>query len=575
MKGPDAATNAQHAYGPAVDDGEGGSLFSPGGSFQDYPGAVLLVGHNGIVLASNALGEPIGALLRGEGHGELRHAIRAALRGATTQVNPLILEIDDCDQGVGHCYDIVALPWAHGAAALLLGRDITLERSLRAALVESRQRFKDLVDLATEFAWECDRDGRFTYLSREVVLGHLADDLLGREARSIMLKGRNAAPSPFITQKDRVDGEVWLSCADQGSACLAVTAVPIFDDKGQWLGSRGFCRDVTAIRQHQTEAAEAQYRERLLAYVLQTVRDQLDPKAMLDAATDALLLAVGARGVTFYRLDPEHGFEAQSRSGEDLPAAVERNLFASASSDESFEVTREEINVLAYLTRAQDAENGLLTLWRHADEQPWRDEERELIQEAAKEIGVTGAQLSRERHLRRLSESDSLTGLLNRRGFLARLDEILERGASQADGTLFYIDIDDFKLVNDEAGHEMGDQLLVALAEVLRDQVRKADMLGRLGGDEFVLYLDGIDGKSAAVKAENILTAWRQRATAFMDRSCEVGLSIGLALVDGRTKESAQALIDRADQAMYRVKRAGKNGFLVSRTLSEDEIEAR
>jgi diguanylate cyclase (GGDEF)-like protein/PAS domain S-box-containing protein len=550
-------------YDPAVDDGEGGSIFSPGGSFEDYPGAVLLVGHNGIVLAANALGEPIGAMLRGEGHGELHSAIRAALAGNTTQVNPLLLKSDG-KFGVARSFDVVVLPWAHGAAALLLGRDVTLERSLRLALVESRQRYKDLVDLAADFAWECDCEGRFTYLSREVVLGYMADDLLGREARSVVLKGRSSGPSPFAVEDKRMDTEVWLSAADGRSVCLAVTSVPLFDEEGRRQGARGICRDITTVRQHQTEMADARHREKLLAYVLQMVRDQLDPGAMLTGATDALLLAVGASGVAFYRLDSEEGFDVQARAGEELPAEAERALLTSISSSDEIELDRQGIKMLARLTKLQEKDNGLLALWRRGDGEPWREEERQLIAEAAREIAIAQERLTREQRLERLSEADSLTGLLNRRSFEAHLGSRLEHCGAETSGALLYLDVDAFKRVNDEAGHAKGDALLVTLAEVLRGQVRSDDLAGRLGGDEFAVYLGNIEPDSAEAKAKKILAAWRRSLSDDKGWLRDVGLSIGIACINGRTNESGQAVIDRADKAMYRAKRAGKGGYVVS-----------
>ena len=566
-KSSDVASSTKHLYDPAMDDGEGGSIFSPGGSFKDYPGAVLLVGHNGIVLAANDSGEPIGAMLRGEGHGELHNAIRAALRGNTTQVNPLLLESDG-KFGVARSFDIVVLPWAHGAAALLLGRDITLERSLRLALVESRQRYKDLVDLAADFAWECDCEGRFTYLSREVVLGYMADDLLGREAQSIVLKGRSGGPSPFAVEDKRMDVEVWFSAAEGRSVCLAVTSVPLFDEEGRRLGARGICRDITTLRQRQTEMADARHRERLLAYVLQMVRNQLEPGAMLEGATDALLLAVGASGVAFYRFDPQEGFEVQARAGDPLPPEAERTLLTSVSSSNEIDFERQGIKVLARLTKLQEKDNGLLALWRQDGAEPWHEEDRQLVTEAGREIAIAQERLTREQRLERLSEADSLTGLLNRRAFEAQLKSRLEQHGTETSGALFYIDVDEFKRVNDEAGHANGDALLVTLAEVLRCQVRSGDLVGRLGGDEFAAFLAQIDAGSAEAKAEKILAAWRRSLSNYADWRCDVGLSIGIACVSGRTSESPEAVIDRADKAMYRAKRAGKGRYRISGAIA-------
>jgi len=84
-------------------------------------------------------------------------------------------------------YDVVVLPWADSTVALVLGRDVTLERSLRAALVESRQRYKDLVEISNDFAWETDAEGRFVFVSPRGALGYPATELVGRPAAELLL----------------------------------------------------------------------------------------------------------------------------------------------------------------------------------------------------------------------------------------------------------------------------------------------------------------------------------------------------------------------------------------------------
>ncbi len=168
----------ERAVGQAIDLG----LFAAGGSFERFPGAVLLAGQNGIVLGANPAAEPVVALLQGSASDELRVAIEAALAGRAAQVNPLLLAPTEGTKGAGQTFDVAVLPWGDGTAALLLGRDITLERSLRAALIESRQRYKDLVEAACDFAWETDAEGNFTFVSTQGALGYSAGELVGAPA---------------------------------------------------------------------------------------------------------------------------------------------------------------------------------------------------------------------------------------------------------------------------------------------------------------------------------------------------------------------------------------------------------
>jgi diguanylate cyclase (GGDEF)-like protein len=312
------------------------------------------------------------------------------------------------------------------------------------------------------------------------------------------------------------------------------------------VGSRGLCRDVTTVRQQRSEDANTRYRERLLGYVLQLVRDQLDPATMLDAAVGALLLATGARGVTLFRLDADTKLERQSNAGESFPRGLERSLLKDIGAGDCVERSHPKGHVMAKPTRLQDRPNGVLALWRRP-------------------VASAVEQLTREQELKRLSQTDAVTGLLNPRGFRGQLDRRLEAAARSPNSALFYIDLDDFKQVNDTSGHRKGDEVLATLGQFISEQIRSGDLAGRLGGDEFALYLEGMDQSAATKKAGALVTGWRRRLAKLKGLPCEVGLSVGIALVDTSKGESSKAIIDRADRAMYRAKQAGKGQFFIAK----------
>jgi len=146
---------------------------------------------------------------------------------------------------------------------------------------------------------------------------------------------------------------------------------------------------------------------------------------------------------------------------------------------------------------------------------------------------------------------DSLTGLYNRAGILALLEGALHRPRSGSGRVaVFYIDLDDFKGVNDVQGHAAGDRLLQTCGEVLTLSVRQSDFAGRLGGDEFLLVVQDATENGAQDLARRILGRLVPQGTS---------VSIGIALQ--RTTEDSPALLARADQALYTAKLAGKGGF--------------
>lgn len=154
---------------------------------------------------------------------------------------------------------------------------------------------------------------------------------------------------------------------------------------------------------------------------------------------------------------------------------------------------------------------------------------------------------------------DPLTGLVNRLEFERRLGAAVSR--AQHEGcthTLMYLDLDQFKAVNDTCGHAAGDELLCQIAEVMRHQLRRSDTLARLGGDEFAVLLEycaAADGERVAEGLRNAIAAYRYRCH---DHEFSIGVSIGLVRVDERTAKREDAL-DAADLACYQAKREGRN----------------
>ncbi|MDE2248472.1 MAG: EAL domain-containing protein [Xanthomonadaceae bacterium] len=154
---------------------------------------------------------------------------------------------------------------------------------------------------------------------------------------------------------------------------------------------------------------------------------------------------------------------------------------------------------------------------------------------------------------------DAMTGLVNRAEFEARLQEFIDR--AHEDGgrhALIYIDLDQFKLVNDACGHAAGDRLLQQVAKLLQDTVRSRDILARLGGDEFGIILDYCPGEQAGRLARQICEKMEDFRFIHGDQRFRVSASIGLVPVDERW-DSTAAVLQAADISCYAAKEAGRN----------------
>ena len=152
---------------------------------------------------------------------------------------------------------------------------------------------------------------------------------------------------------------------------------------------------------------------------------------------------------------------------------------------------------------------------------------------------------------------DPLTGLANRTHFRERVEHTLSRaGRSAGAHAVMFLDLDDFKKVNDSLGHSAGDELLCTIARRVVDCVRSSDTVARLGGDEFAILLEDVrHADDVADAASRILEAVRQ-SVSIGGKDVLVGASIGIAGLK-RSDESTEAILRNADLAMYTAKRQG------------------
>jgi diguanylate cyclase (GGDEF)-like protein/PAS domain S-box-containing protein len=160
-----------------------------------------------------------------------------------------------------------------------------------------------------------------------------------------------------------------------------------------------------------------------------------------------------------------------------------------------------------------------------------------------------------EDELRQLADHDVLTGLLNRRGFMDGLRRELRRMERNGEyGALLLLDLDNFKLVNDSAGHPAGDEVLRTTADVLRSRLRATDVIGRLGGDEFAALVLNVTPRQAREIAEGTADAVRAQTVNAGGTTLAVSASIGVVSVDKPNEENEDDLLAAVDRAMYHAK---------------------
>src|SRR5262245_13936174 len=286
----------------------------------------------------------------------------------------------------------------------------------------------------------------------------------------------------------------------------------------------------------------------------------------------ALPLARGAfAGCDVGAVDGElkHAIEAAERDVFAIRSDVGPELLGALEGDERAERTRRAVSgqgqgahaLSIGLRSLVDGPEylGAISIARHG--RAFSREEEELLEYLAGQAVVSIENASLHQAVERQAVTDELTGLANVRAFFATLDREVER--ARRFGTplgLIMLDLDDFKRVNDDYGHQQGDEVLALVAGVLRDEIRELDTAARYGGEELAVILPQTDAAGAALLAERMRAALESLHVPRMGGRgrLSVTASLGVAAMP----ESAQdrdGLIAAADAALYAAKRAGKN----------------
>ncbi|WP_294364936.1 diguanylate cyclase [Pseudacidovorax sp.] len=328
----------------------------------------------------------------------------------------------------------------------------------------------------------------------------------------------------------------------------------------QWVESAGLrvavAHDITELHQSRALQAalyaisEAAHTAQDLFSLFESVHGIVG--TLLDARNFAVLLFDDARQL----LHPAYQVDVMGRApGPVSPADAPwlARLLGQASTEEGD--CESPPGLLAAALPTQDGPIGALVLRSEDHEKGYGAADAELLHFIASQVATAIERKRLHVGLQTLAQRDQLTQLLNRRSFVERLSAAV-RAAQERDLelSLLFLDLDEFKRVNDSMGHAMGDHLLQSVADRLGATVRSADVLARLGGDEFVVLLEqDVGGRGAYLLSSRIEQAFIQPFVVG-DATLVVRPSIGAARFPADGKD-AEELLGHADAAMYAVKR--------------------
>ncbi|MBT4769318.1 MAG: diguanylate cyclase [Rhodospirillaceae bacterium] len=551
--------------------GDIAGIFSRENFFTRLPLALIAVDEEGGVIAGNlSARELIGGIAASGGEEFFTVVDKSSLTG---EIQTSTISVSYPGARKISFWEVTALPKVTTGfdkdssleiPVLVMCRDVTLNRNMRAALADSRQRYKQLVEASNDFAWETGEDGGFVFVSPRGGLGYSAEDLIGTQPREkIIVDGRGDLVTPFSTRHHLENARIWFRHKDGGAACLDVTCEPL-NKSGKWIGARGVCRDVTDDSKKDDDLRRMKEQAEAITHIVRTIRDVIEPQEMLAAAAKQTVGGVGGIACRIYRLSNEGGFYDAASIGP-LPDGAEDLIGGLAGEKKCVKAEVSDKRGIAMPTFYQNHINGAITLWRDIDAPDWSEDECRLLSIIADQIGIALEQIENGEELERISSTDALTGLLNRRVFFEIIRDRMKHAQRTGNrNALCYVDFDNFKLVNDVHGHKKGDEALKYLTVLLKENTRANDVVGRLGGDEFAIWLEENDEEGAAASADKLLESTASLHQFSGSPEKPLGLSIGIAVYDPSSLESVEDLVSRADEAMYVIKKGSKGGYVIS-----------
>jgi diguanylate cyclase (GGDEF)-like protein/PAS domain S-box-containing protein len=423
---------------------------------------------------------------------------------------------------------------------------IAAQKKTRGALREVNRILENMQDTY----YRADAEGRLTYVSRSVasLLGYLPDECLGqpiaqayvnpKDREQVMkhLEERGGSLRNYEVQLRHKKGHgVWVS----------VNAQFLRNASGQVIGVEGTARDTGDLRQ----AQEALHQEKERALVtLQSIGDGVittDEQGriqFLNPVAERLLgqeseMVAGKHYLDVLRLNDETTGEALG----DLVKLCLGGDVGVVHADEGMFVHPDGSRFHLKVTAA-----------------PMRNRKGRVVGAVLALHDITEV-MGMARQLSYQASHDMLTGLYNRQLFEKKLEEAIRSAQSgKVSHVLFYMDLDQFKLVNDTCGHQAGDELLEQVAMLMQKRLRESDTLARLGGDEFGVLLESCPLTKAVDIAEEIRKTIRDFRFGWQDKAFDIGVSVGVVPIDNMCGNLADVLA-AADAACYVAKDNGRN----------------
>ncbi len=450
---------------------------------------------------------------------------------------------------------------------------IAIERSLEAEALRDREaHFRFLTEDGTDVVWKMDAQSCFTYISPadEKLRGFASSEVLGRPVSELLTAEAFDMIEKARRERIKIGGgtqqgqsstfEVQQRCKDGSLVWTEIVSREDRDANGKLMGYHGVTRDISGRKR--SEIALRQSEQRFV-----TAFEAAPVAASITTADEGRFIEVNNN------YERDFGWTRAELIGK---TSVEVGLWTNHAARDPWAQSVANTGRVINHETVWTCKNGEQREVSISGEVTMLDGKRCILAYAA---DITERKKA-ERRIAELAFFDQLTGLPNRTLLADRLKQALSASSrSKQFGAVLFMDLDNFKTLNDTMGHDLGDALLRQIAPRLRQCVREEDTVARQGGDEFVVVLAGLsrnemDAAAAAeVVAEKIIAAV-DNSYVLGDSSHHCTASVGVTLFNG-TQTSADGLLKQADMSMYRAKEAGRNTFRFFNPAMEESVKAR
>jgi len=426
------------------------------------------------------------------------------------------------------------------------------------ALRESEERLRAILDNTTAVVYIKDIQGRYTFINRQFEnLFHIKmDEIKGKTpydcfpkeiAASHIENDQKVFESKIPMQFDE------MATHDDGIHSYISIKFPLFDPDGTAYAVCGISTDITERKQiEETKTRLSEITETTTDFVATST---IDGRVLYINKAGRKFIGIGENeDISNLRISDCHPKWASDLIlNEGIPDAIREGAW---------------IGETAFLSRdgREIPFSQVIIVHKNPDG-------------TVRNLSTIGRDISErkrfETQIMFMANRDPLTNLLNRRRFHEDMESWLAQTRRFGiKGAVLFLDIDNFKYINDSLGHQAGDKLLIAIADLLRERLRETDILARLGGDEFAIILPHADVSLAESVANQIRELVQYHTSVEKNYPPGITVSIGIAMFPGHG-DTVETLLSYADLAMYRAKEEGRNRVCVYTSEQKTQIESR